>query len=146
MLVTMDAHRKLPVWQDARKLVGLAYRVTRTLPRDESTCVIPQLRRAAWSVANNIAEGNAKLGRAERRRFLDIAIGSLAEVDSIMGILPENYSLDEAKVKKLRRLLKTRSDTEAVHKAVDLVLFQQEAVKAWIENAGAGGVEDLYAR
>ena len=58
----------------------------------------------------------------------------------------KSYSLDEAKVKKLRRLLKTRSDAEAVHKAVDMVLFQQEAVKAWIDNAGAGGVEDLYAR
>jgi hypothetical protein len=69
-----------------------------------------------------------------------------AEEFSMKGIKRKNYSLDEAKVKKLRRLLKTRSDTEAVHKAVDLVLFQQEAVKAWIENAGAGGVEDLYAR
>jgi hypothetical protein len=58
----------------------------------------------------------------------------------------KNYSLDETKVKKLRRLFKTGTETEAVHKAVDLVLFQQEAAKAWIENAGAGGVEDLYAR
>ena len=58
----------------------------------------------------------------------------------------KNYSLEEAKVKKLRRLLRTKSDTEALHKAVDLVLFQEEATKAWIENAGAGGVEDLYAR
>ena len=58
----------------------------------------------------------------------------------------KNYSLEEAKVKKLRRLLRTNSDTEALQKAVDLVLFQQEAAKAWIENAGAGGVEDLYAR
>ena len=58
----------------------------------------------------------------------------------------KNYSLEEAKVKRLRRLLRTNSETEALHKAVDFVLFQQEAVKAWIENAGAGGVEDLYAR
>jgi hypothetical protein len=40
------------------------------------------------------------------------------------GLKRKKYSLDEAKVKKLRRLLKTSSDTEAVHKAVDLVLFQ----------------------
>lgn len=58
----------------------------------------------------------------------------------------KNYPLDEAKVKRLRRLLKTRSETEALHKAVDLVLFQQEAAKAWVDNAGAGGVEDLYTR
>ena len=58
----------------------------------------------------------------------------------------KNYSLEEAKVKKFRRLLRTNTETEALRRAVDFVLFQQEAVKAWIENAGAGGVEDLYAR
>ena len=58
----------------------------------------------------------------------------------------KNYSLEEAKVKKLRRLLRTNTETEALRRAVDFVLFQQEAVKAWIENAGAGGVEDLYAQ
>jgi len=100
----MDAHRRLPVWQDARTLVGLVYRVTRVLPREESFVVIPQLRRAAWSVANNIAEGNAKLGRAERRRFLDIAIGSLAEVDSILGILPDNQPVDDALIQEFGAL------------------------------------------
>jgi len=40
-------------------------------------------------VLNNLSEGNAKLGRAERRRFLDIAIGSLAEVDGMLGVLPD---------------------------------------------------------
>jgi hypothetical protein len=58
----------------------------------------------------------------------------------------KNYSLEEAKVKKLRRLLRTDSETEAVRRAVDFVLFQQEAVKAWIENPGTGGVEDLDVR
>jgi four helix bundle protein len=107
MVVPMDAHRQLPVWQDARKLVALVYRVTRALPRDEYTVVVPQLRRAAWSVTNNIAEGNAKLGRAERRRFLDIAIGSLAEVDSMIGILPDNHAVDAGLVEQFN-LLRSR--------------------------------------
>ncbi len=58
----------------------------------------------------------------------------------------KTYSLEEAKIKKLQRLLKAKSETDALHQAVDLVLFQKAAAKAWIENAGAGGVEDLYAR
>jgi len=62
------------------------------------------------------------------------------------GLKRKNYSLDEAKIKKLRRFLKTKTETEALQKAVDMVLFQREAAKAWMENAGAGGVEDLYAR
>ncbi|OGQ56154.1 MAG: hypothetical protein A2W66_08800 [Deltaproteobacteria bacterium RIFCSPLOWO2_02_56_12] len=58
----------------------------------------------------------------------------------------KNYWLDETKIKKVRRLLKAKTETEAVQKAIDLVLFQEEASKAWVENAGVGGVEDLYAR
>jgi hypothetical protein len=62
------------------------------------------------------------------------------------GLKRKNYSLEEAKIKRLRRLLKAKTETEALQRAVDLVLFQREAVKAWLDNAGAGGVEDLYAR
>ncbi|MBI2358421.1 MAG: hypothetical protein HYV04_05875 [Deltaproteobacteria bacterium] len=58
----------------------------------------------------------------------------------------KNYWLDEAKIKKVKRLLKARTETEAVQKAIDLVLFQEEATKAWVDNAGVGGVEDLYGR
>ena len=58
----------------------------------------------------------------------------------------KTYWLDETKIKKVRRLLKAKTETEAVQKAIDLVLFQEEATKAWVENAGVGGVEDLYAR
>ena len=93
---TMNRHRQLPVWQDARALVVLAYRITRALPSEERMIVTPQLRRAAWSVLNNLTEGNAKLGRAERRRFLDIAIGSLAETDSMLGVIPDLYPVDPA--------------------------------------------------
>jgi hypothetical protein len=58
----------------------------------------------------------------------------------------KNYWLDETKIKKVQRLLKAKTETEALQKAVDLVLFQQEAARAWVDNAGVGGVEDLYAR
>jgi len=57
--------------------------------------VVAQLRRAAWSVANNIAEGNARRGRGELRQFLNVAIGSLAEVDGMVDTLPDLYPLDE---------------------------------------------------
>ena len=61
--VGMGGHRKLRVWQDARLLVLEIYAVTRTLPRDERFVTVPQLRRAAWSVTNNI-EGGDGAGRA----------------------------------------------------------------------------------
>lgn len=62
------------------------------------------------------------------------------------GLKRKNYWLDEAKIKKVQRLLRAKTETEAIQRAIDLVLFQKEAAKAWIENAGVGGVEDLYAR
>lgn len=74
--------------------MALLYRITKALPAEERFVAVPQIRRAAWSIANNIAEGNAKLGRAERRRFLDSAIGSLAEVDSMLAILSDLYPID----------------------------------------------------
>jgi four helix bundle protein len=89
----MDRHRDLQVWQLSRKLVGAVYRLTRELPDEERYVVIPQLRRAAWSVSSNIAEGNAKLGRRELRRYLDSAIGSLAEIDSMVATLPDVHSI-----------------------------------------------------
>jgi len=58
----------------------------------------------------------------------------------------KNYWLDETKIKRVQSLLKAKTDTEAIQKAIDLVLFQEEATRAWVENAGVGGVEDLYAR
>jgi four helix bundle protein len=93
----MDGHRKLRVWQDARRLVREVYAVTRALPRDERFVAVPQLRRAAWSVPNNIAEGNARRGRAQLAQFLNCAIGSLGEIDSMMAVLQDLYVMDPVK-------------------------------------------------
>jgi four helix bundle protein len=84
----------LEVWQRARELVSAVYALTRLLPGDERHVIIPQLRRAAWSVSCNIAEGNAKLGARELRRYLDSALGSLAEIDAIVTVLGDLYRLD----------------------------------------------------
>ncbi len=45
---------------------------------------------------NNIAEGNAKLGHPEMRRFFDTALGSLAEIDSMLATLADLYALDSS--------------------------------------------------
>ena len=86
----MNTHRDLQVWKIARQLVLTVYQFTAKLPKDERFVCVSQLR-AAWSVQNNIAEGNAKRGNREMRRFFDIALGSLAEVDSMIATLPDIY-------------------------------------------------------
>ena len=94
----MDGHTKLPVWQAARRLVAEIYALTRALPAEEQFVVTAQLRRAAWSVSNNIAEGNARRGRAQLQQFLNCAIGSLAEVDSMVRILRDVHPIDQERV------------------------------------------------
>ena len=97
----MDTHRRLMIWREARCLIEDTYELTKALPHDERFTVTPQLRRAAWSVQNNIAEGHAKLGRRERRRFFDVSLGSLAEIDSMLGTLGRLYELDPELVAKI---------------------------------------------
>jgi four helix bundle protein len=60
------------------------FRVTDVWPARERYGITAQLRRAALSAATNIAEGSAKRGSKEFRRFLDIALGSLAEVSYLL--------------------------------------------------------------
>ncbi len=91
----MNTHRQLRVWQSARKLVNYVYKLTRALPPEEKYVAASQMRRAAWSVHNNIAEGNAKFGYNERRRFFDVALGSLAEVDAMAVTLTDLYDVEE---------------------------------------------------
>ena len=68
------------------KLVETVYRLTSTFPREELFGLAAQMRRAAVSVPSNIAEGAARSGSKELLRFLHIANGSLAELDTQMEI------------------------------------------------------------
>ena len=58
----------------------------------------------------------------------------------------KNYWLDETAIKKAQKLFRAKSETEAIQKALEMAVFQEEAAKAWRENAGLGGIEDLYAK
>jgi four helix bundle protein len=70
----------LTVWQRAMDLTVCIYRLTRQFPREETYGLVSQLRRAAVSVASNIAEGRGRLNPAEFRQFLGVALGSIFEV------------------------------------------------------------------
>ncbi len=77
----MRPFEELAAWRAAHALALEIYRATEAFPRSELFGLVSQLRRSAYSVGANIAEGQAKRGPAEFRRFLDIAIGSLGEID-----------------------------------------------------------------
>ncbi len=70
---------KLDVWQKAVAYAGLVYHTSRPFPADERFGPTNQIRRAAVSIASNIAEGSAR-PRADFSKFLGYASGSLSEV------------------------------------------------------------------
>ena len=86
----------LKAWQAAQALAVAIYRGTGDWPASERYGMVSQIRRAAVSITANIAEGSAKRGNREFRRFLDIAIGSLAEVQVYLLLAKELGYLSRA--------------------------------------------------
>src|SRR5947207_15699923 len=76
----MLPYARFRAWKLSYELTLDVYRITATFPKHELYGLTSQSRRAAFSVVANIAEGSAKRGSAEFRRYLDIALGSLSEL------------------------------------------------------------------
>jgi four helix bundle protein len=74
-----SSFRDLLVWQKAHRYVLAVYELTRRFPKEETYGLSIQMRRAAVSIAANIAEGFRKRGRADKARFFNIAQGSIEE-------------------------------------------------------------------
>jgi four helix bundle protein len=77
-------YQKLIAWQVADELAWEVYELTDKFPKHELYGMTSQLRRAVLSVPLNIVEGHARNNKNEFRRFLKIALGSLAEVDYLL--------------------------------------------------------------
>src|SRR5262245_8077678 len=77
----MQDFRNLQVWQKAHQLTLEIYRLTKRFPDDERFGLTSQMRRSASSVEANLAEGSARGGDADFARFVQIAVGSICEVD-----------------------------------------------------------------
>lgn len=71
--------QELIVWQKSHQFVLEVYKYTESFPKSEMYGLSSQFRRAAVSIAANIAEGYKKKGKADKARFLNIAQGSLEE-------------------------------------------------------------------
>jgi four helix bundle protein len=71
--------RDLVVWRKAHAFVLAIYRYTASFPKQETYGLSIQMRRAAVSIAANVAEGFRKRGRADKVRFMNTAEGSTEE-------------------------------------------------------------------
>ena len=76
----MRNYRDLRVWEDAHELTLSIYRVTQLFPKEERFGLISQIRRASSSIGANLAEGCGRRSDGEMARFVQIAMGSGAEL------------------------------------------------------------------
>ena len=84
--VAVGSYRDLRVWQVAMDLAVESYRLGELLPSRERFGLVAQIRRAATSIAANIAEGHGRLLRGEYRHHLSIARGSLKELETLLAL------------------------------------------------------------
>jgi len=82
----IQSFRDLQVWQRSMELTVAIYRLTQSFPREEMFGLTSQLRRCAVSIPSNIAEGQGRLNTREFRQFLDVARGSVCEVQTQLEI------------------------------------------------------------
>ena len=82
----VKSYRDLRVWRLSVDWVEEIYRESARWPKDERFGLVAQVRRAAVSVASNIAEGAERRTTGEFQQFLGIAQGSLAEVETQLFI------------------------------------------------------------
>lgn len=100
-------HYKLDVYQSARELRIECYKALSKIPDHEKFNVIDQIRRASTSVVLNITEGCSRRSELERKRYFEIARGSVIELDSCFDIVVECKYIKIEELTKIGNLIKT---------------------------------------
>ncbi|WP_299061424.1 four helix bundle protein [uncultured Polaribacter sp.] len=85
----MRNFRNLLIWKQGILLVKEIYKIAHKLPSEEKYSLKSQITRAAVSIPSNIAEGSSRNSEVEFKRFLEIAMGSLFEVETQLIIIQE---------------------------------------------------------
>jgi four helix bundle protein len=100
MFLTLN-HQKLDIYGASRLLVFECYKLTKHLPSEEKFGMITQIRRAALPVHLNIAEGASRKSEQERKRYFEIARGSVIEIDAALDIADDLKYLSKTELSKL---------------------------------------------
>jgi len=85
----IESFKQLKIWQKGIEVVKDVYAITRKFPKEELYCLTSQMRRAAISVPSNVAEGFKRFYNKEYRQFLNIALGSCAELETQLIVSKE---------------------------------------------------------
>lgn len=99
---------KLECWQSARKLAVWTYINTKNFPTEEKFGLVSQMRRAAISIASNIAEGTSRITKKDQSHFSTIAYSSTIELLNDFIISSDLMFLSDEQYKEGRELLKNK--------------------------------------
>jgi four helix bundle protein len=93
--------RELKIWQKSRILVKDVYQITSSFPKEEIYGITSQARRSAVSIPSNIAEGSGRGTDKDFSHFLDIARGSVFELETLLILSSDLYFLREEEMLKI---------------------------------------------
>ena len=99
--MTTFKFEQLAVWQRALDLSERIHRVVQKFPREELYVLSSQIKRAADSIALNVAEGSTGQSNAEFRLFVNYAIRSAVEVVACLRIAERRGLMERASVEEL---------------------------------------------
>ncbi|WP_267401749.1 MULTISPECIES: four helix bundle protein [unclassified Chryseobacterium] len=100
-------HYNLDVYKSAKELRSECYKNLSKLPDAERFNLTDQIRRASTSVVLNITEGCSRKSEVERKRYFEIARGSVIELDSCFDIIIECNYIEKENLNKVGNLIKT---------------------------------------
>jgi four helix bundle protein len=97
----IKSYQDLEVWQLGMQVAENVYRLCDKLPTEARFSLADQMRRSSLSVPSNIAEGHARGSQPEFARFIDIALGSLAELESQIELAKRLNWLETTSTEKI---------------------------------------------
>ena len=82
----MKTHKDLLIWQKSVEFITEMYCHTKTFPKEETYTLTSQIRRSAISISANLAEGSGRRNPKELMQFINIAMGSASELETLLLI------------------------------------------------------------
>ena len=117
----MKDFKKLQIWQLGMDVVDRVYGLVPSLPSEEKFAMKSQVTRAAVSIPANIAEGNAKRSEKDKKRFVEIALGSAFELETHLLIIRNRKWVEEKVIDEL----------------IEAVRREQKMIDAFIDKLGS---------
>lgn len=112
--------KKLKIWTESIKLVGLSYRLTDSFPDSEKFNLVSQMNRSAVSIPSNIAEGSSKSTDRHFKKYLENSLGSAFEWETQLVVSYNENFLNKEKFDELE----------------DKILQIQKMISSFMDNLG----------